>query len=237
MTTRKIPTINEVDINSTINTLTTLKMQIAAGEKEKIPHQKAISDIDMKLAPLKQQLTRLEGEYNKAQMDQINKNIETQSTEVEKEVKENYQDILTEDEDNYEDNYDEEYSDDSDYIEDESMFYVKFNDADMDGEPIQIIGKIYKIDDDSRWKEKILSGDSETFGSKTYMSYLTKDDIINWLEQDYENVEEILEDELDDYLSDEDMEKEIENNEEEPIILKPTEVKESFKHHIPKLEQ
>ena len=52
------------------------------------------------------------------------------------------------------------------------------------------IGHIYK---EEKWYEDTIDGEIYNFGSKNYMSYLTPDDIMNWLEGDYDEVV-ILED-------------------------------------------
>jgi hypothetical protein len=137
---------------------------------------------------------------------------------------ESYKDILLEA------NEDEEESviDFDEQDEDaETVFYVEIDDDDN-----SFIGKIYKDDEDSRWKEKVIEGKSETFGTKTYMSYLTKKDIISWLSDDYDEAHEIDEDELDDKLSNP-----VEDEENKKEIEEP-EIEESFKlHKIPKLDE
>jgi hypothetical protein len=64
----------------------------------------------------------------------------------------------------------------------------------------EAVGRIYK--EDGKWHEELLAGDVyPTFGSKTYMSYLTPKDVIGWLvDHDYEAASIIDEEEAEEMI-------------------------------------
>lgn len=48
----------------------------------------------------------------------------------------------------------------------------------------EFIGKIEKVD--GKWREYVEDGEApDNYGSKTYMSYLSPEEVISWLKQDY----------------------------------------------------
>lgn len=76
-------------------------------------------------------------------------------------------------------------------------FYVRVNGS--------VVVKIEK--DGGKWYEELVAGDKNIaqdlgVGGKTYMSYLTKNDIMTWLSGDYNDVDEIDPADLD-FVSDE----------------------------------
>ena len=73
---------------------------------------------------------------------------------------------------------------------DEDCLYVY-----IDHEGGEFIGKIEK--EDGKWKESKVKGNPPYgWGGKSYMGYMTKKDVMNWLVKDYDSVEEIDEDDL-----------------------------------------
>lgn len=81
----------------------------------------------------------------------------------------------------------------NDGLEDQSFyFYIE------DGGNKSII-EIFK--DMNKWRERFIKGDPiHGLGSKTYQSYLSIGDIKTWLEGDYDYVEEIGVDSIDEYI-------------------------------------
>lgn len=71
-------------------------------------------------------------------------------------------------------------------VEEEEKDYGVFSVSDGDDDWII---KIYKKD--GKWREQVLEGPTENWSRKSYMSYLTIDDIKTWLKQDFVNVQEL----------------------------------------------
>ncbi len=84
---------------------------------------------------------------------------------------------------------------DDDEEEYETMFFVKIDDNGS-----KFVGKIYKLFDEGDWRSKIIRGESESFEKFNYDPDWDKDDIILFLEDIYDEVDIIDEDEIDHYL-------------------------------------
>lgn len=94
---------------------------------------------------------------------------------------------------------DENMDDDIDTDEDDGPPYYFFIDGDN-----QAIVKIDKGMRGGSYRETLVRGEEPYgFGSKTYQSYLSADDIESWLRKDYGDVTRIKEEEFDDYLPEE----------------------------------
>ena len=77
--------------------------------------------------------------------------------------------------------------------EDNSIyFYIE------DGDKKSIIN-LYKSD--GKWRESLVRGDEPYgLGGKTYQSYLRSSDLLQWLNKDYDHVEIVDVDDMDNYI-------------------------------------
>jgi len=81
------------------------------------------------------------------------------------------------------------------------VFYVKVND---NGE--KFVGKVYKLFDGGDWRAKIVQGNSETFEELNYDPDWSEERIISFLEDNYDSVNRLDEDEFDKYIEEPDEE-------------------------------
>lgn len=97
-------------------------------------------------------------------------------------------------------------------MDDEDMEDDVDTDEDSDGPPYyffidgdsQAIVEINRGSRGGSYRETLVRGEEPYgFGSKTYQSYLSADDILSWLRKDYGDVTRIKEEEFDDYLPEE----------------------------------
>jgi len=105
-----------------------------------------------------------------------------------------------EDEEDNEEDGENDYEDEDEEKRDNQLFYIYVDDKKSNE---HFLGKVYKKFENSKWREKLIYGESDTFGTKSYMEYLTEEEIIDWLKEDYnDNVEIVEEDQIDEIISD-----------------------------------
>jgi len=93
-----------------------------------------------------------------------------------------------------------------DYLDDSFLFYTKIVE---NGKPF--IGKIFKISPDSDWNGVVKVGESSTFEKITYETEYDELDIIEFLKDNYEDVEILDRHEYNEYFLDTEHEEVIEN--------------------------
>lgn len=91
-----------------------------------------------------------------------------------------------------------EDDDEEEEKEEESDFFYIFVDDEYNDD--KFIGKIYKKFNNSKWRESIIEGYSDKFGTNSYMEDLSKDEILEWLNSDYSKIQVIDENQLDEYI-------------------------------------
>lgn len=98
----------------------------------------------------------------------------------------------SEDEESYSSNDDDcDEDEDKEEDEDEDVYFI-ITDR-YDHESLVMLKKDY-----GRWEEHLIAGKKPYgFGGKSYMSYLKPEDLLGWLSHDYDNVEPVEPDEVD----------------------------------------
>lgn len=155
--------------------------QIEEDTKE---YQGIIEDLTERLIDSEDKLQELKAKYE--EMKKGNKLVE--------DFKTFYSEILTEVEDEVE--YEEDVEE-TGLEEDEELFYVRLND---DVAPAVV--KVYKESDeeDERWVMSVVEGDNTALEEMQFEPEFEKLEIINYLADIYEDVEEIFQEDVDDIV-------------------------------------
>lgn len=91
-----------------------------------------------------------------------------------------------------------------DYINKDYVFYVKINDKGN-----EFIGKIFKVRPDGDWFGQVAQGDSDTFAKISYEPEYDEMDIVEFLGENYDQVEIIDMHEYNEYIEEDDIDEDI----------------------------